>query len=203
MGASVEHEPPGNNPKRIDFRATFPDAVVSVEAVSKLMNKDAQMGQAYFDNSEQRIRFAYRDTDKRLQAAGATAQPAFLAMDGGTLGADLEAFDRALLGYSVQQLGLERETVGFSFSAARGEMLGDAAGPWAGVLAFVEPGVFSAHEPVLYVSPHFDGRLPFAFLRLRRRSLAIEDFPSSAEPILPRIRFAEPLTGGPDESTDA
>jgi hypothetical protein len=192
MGARVEHEPPGTTSKRIDFRATFADAAVSVEAVSKRMNLHAVAGRAYVDNSEQRIRLAYRDADKRLQAEGATAKPAFLAIDGGNLGARLKQFDLALLGSDVQHMGFDREIVGLSFRTTTGEMLRDIDGPWAGVLAFIEPGVFGAREPVLYVSPHFEGHLPFAFLRLRRRMLATQDFPATGEPVIDRIRFGEP-----------
>ena len=201
LGARVEHEPPGvGTMKRIDYRATFPtEGAVSVEAVSKEMNQHAVPGVAYMGNSEQRVRRAYRDVDKRAQARGATAQPAFLAVNGGVFGADLDTFDRALLGYSVEHHGFERERLGYSFDATRGEMLADADGPWAGVLAFVAPGVFAASEPVLYVSPHFDGHLPFAFLRLRRRGLAVTDFAPTGESAMARVRFAEPLTDGPEE----
>ncbi len=200
LGARVEHEPPGvGTMKRIDYRATFArEGAVSVEAVSKEMNQHAVPGVAYFDNSEARVRRAYLDRDKRQQARGSTAQPAFLAINGGIFGAGVAEFDRALLGYTVEHHGFARERVGHSFDATKGEMLRDADGPWAGVLAFVAPGVFSASEPVLYVSPHFDGHLPFAFLRLRRRMLGTVDFPASGEPVMSRVRFAEPLTDGPE-----
>jgi hypothetical protein len=78
-------------------------------------------------------------------------------------------------------------------------MLGDADGPWAGVLAFMAPGVFGASEPVLYVSPHFDGHLPFAFLRLRRRTLGLVDFAARALPAMSRVGIGEPLTEGAEE----
>jgi hypothetical protein len=201
LGARVEHEPPGvGTMKRIDYRATFPmEHAVSVEAVSKEMNQHADPGVAYFDNSEGRVRRAYRDQDKREQARGATAQPAVLAVNGGIFGAGIEEFDRALLGYRVEHHGFKRERIGYSFDATKGEMLRDADGPWAGVLAFVAPGVFGASEPVLYVSPHFGGHLPFAFRRLRRRTLGLVDFAATAEPAMSRVRFGEPLTEGPDE----
>jgi hypothetical protein len=96
-------------------------------------------------------------------------------------------------------MGLEREIVGYGFDATKGEMLADADGPWAGVLAFVEPGVFGATDPVLYVSPHGRHRLPFAFLRLRRRTLGIQDFPARAAGVMARVQFAEPLSEGPED----
>lgn len=152
LGARVEHEPPGvGTEKRIDYRATFRDATVSVGAVSKEMNLHAVPGVAYFDNSEDRVRRAYVDRDKREQARGATAQPAFLAVNGGIFGAGIEEFDKALLGYSTQHMGFRQETVGFSFNAREGEMLRDAGGPWAGVLAFLAPG--SSLRPTLSCTP--------------------------------------------------
>src|SRR5947208_3268051 len=42
LGGSLEPEPLGTNGTRIDFRATFPDGVVSVECVSKRFNQVAQ-----------------------------------------------------------------------------------------------------------------------------------------------------------------
>jgi hypothetical protein len=41
LGAKVQPEPKGTNGKRIDFRATFPDGVVSVECMSKRYNREA------------------------------------------------------------------------------------------------------------------------------------------------------------------
>lgn len=156
------------------------------------MNLHAAAGAAYFDNSEQRLRLAYRDSRKRRQAAGAS-HPAFLAIDRGILAAHVEDFDLALLGSSVQHLGFDRETVGFSFRPWTGEMLADSAGPWAGVLAFIGPGIFEAHDPILFVSPHFRGNRPLAFIRLRNRRLAVDDFPARGPRVTDRIRFAEPL----------
>lgn len=45
LGAEVEPEPVGSNGTRIDFRATFPDGIVSVECVSKRFNLEAQKTQ--------------------------------------------------------------------------------------------------------------------------------------------------------------
>lgn len=39
LGAEVVPEPLGTNNTRIDFRATFPDGVISVECVSKRLNQ--------------------------------------------------------------------------------------------------------------------------------------------------------------------
>ncbi|MBA4168910.1 MAG: hypothetical protein H0X68_00720 [Chloroflexi bacterium] len=196
LGGEVEHEPRGSNEKRIDYRATLPDGVVCVEAVSKRMNLHAISGRAYVSNAEQRIRQAMRDPSKRAQARGASA-PSILAIDGGVFGADLDQFDVALLGSTVQHTGFQRETVGFGFDAA-GEMAIDPTNPWIGVLAFIAPGVFGATDPVLYLSPHYRGHVPMAFFRLERRMLTIEQFRQPAAQLMDAIRFAEPLQ---DESS--
>lgn len=96
-------------------------------------------------------------------------------------------------------MGFEMEPLGFSFDATAGEMLRDAASPWAAVLAFESPGVFGASDPVLYVSPHFAGHLPVAMLPLRRRMLAAIDYPASGLGVMRRIAFADPLTEGPGD----
>jgi hypothetical protein len=169
-----------------------------VEAYSKRMNLHARPGVAYMDNSEQRIRLAFRDWRKRQQATGAS-DPAILAIDGGIFGAHDHDFDSALLGSSVQHMGFDREVAGFSFDATKGEMSTDAASPWAGVLAFLDAGVFSAREPILYISPHFRGRLPLAFLAVQRRILAPTEFAGNADRPMGRIRFGVPRSDGPDE----
>lgn len=199
LGADeVEHEPVGSNGTKIDYRATFRGEVVCVEAVSKRMNLHARLGQAYVDNSQQRVRQALRDPDKRRQAEGASA-PALLAINGGIFGADQEDFDAALLGSSVQHMGFERETAGFSFNATTGAMSSDVDSPWAGVLAFVGAGVFQATEPLLYMSPHFSGHLPIAMLGVRRRMLAPTTFDGSRDRQMSRIKFGEALFEGPDD----
>ena len=42
LGADIEYEPLGSNGTHVDFRATFPDGVVSVECVSKRFNQEAR-----------------------------------------------------------------------------------------------------------------------------------------------------------------
>jgi hypothetical protein len=279
MGAGVEPSPLGSNGTRIDYRATFPDGVLSVEAVSKIYNRGAAEeldgkrrvvaliekkvpprwgllmsevpsaddaatdefetfvndslaslptdprpeerigfahafrsgdlnftavavpprisdrilvgpGVSFMDNSQVRIRDAMRHARKRAQARGAQP-PAILAIDGGILAADLEDFDVALLGSGVQHMGIDGGTVGFSFDAA-GEMSKDASSPWAAVLAFIDVGVFRANEPVLYVSPHYRGNFPRAFLRLERRELAIRTHRAPGPGWTERIAFGNP-----------
>lgn len=74
----------------------------------------------------------------------------------------------------------------------------DTTSPWAGVLAFVETGVFGASEPILYSSPHIKGHLPLAFLGVRRRMLAPADFEGSGDQPMERIKFGRPLFDGPE-----
>ena len=193
----VEHEPVGSNGRKIDYRAGFVDGSVCVEAYSKRMNLHARAGVAYVDNSEERIRLAFRDWRKRQQAAGAS-DPAILAIDGGIFGAHDYDFDSALLGSSTQHMGFDRQVAGFSFNVTTGGMSTDAASPWAGVLAFLDAGVFSAREPILYLSPHFRGRLPIAFLGVQRRMLAATGFPGNDDQPMTRIRFGVPLFHGPE-----
>ena len=88
-------------------------------------------------------------------------------------------------------MGIDRAVVGFSFDAS-GELSTDVTSPWAGVLAFLDGGVFRAREPVLYVSPHFRGHLPEAFLRLERRELAIRVHPRQGEGRIKSIAFGRP-----------
>ena len=195
LGADVEPEPKGSNDTRIDFLATFADGQVGVEAASKVYNRElmeqlARDGSASgMDNSELRIRAAVRDKGKWAQAAGISV-PALLAVDGGTLASDLEDFDVAVLGSNVEVLDHQMERVGETY-VATGEFSRDPLPPWAGVLAFLDVGAFGTAEPVLYVSPHFHGHLPNAFLRIERRELAIRKH-SGRSDAMSRVRFADP-----------
>ena len=116
-------------------------------------------GAAYFDNSELRIRTAWDDKRKRSQGRSAPP-PAVLALLGGFVGADLEAFENALFGRDV---GPGR--------VADGVMAVDADPPWAGVLAFPRISPAGARDPVLFVAPAYTGRFPIAVERLEVRRL--------------------------------
>lgn len=188
VGADVDYEPQGSNGTRIDWRASFPEGAIYVEAVAKLINQGAVPGVAYMDDSGLRIRQAFVDRNKRRQAEGA-GTPAILAIDGGTFGARLDDFDQQLLGSSVQHVDLRGKTVGYSFHG-NGAMTVDPGSPWAGVLAFVEPSVFRAPEPVLFVSPHYHGPWPVALIGVARRMLGTQGFPRSDDSPMSRIVFA-------------
>lgn len=111
---------------------------------------------AHFDNSEQVIRASWDHSRKRSQGRS-VPPPALLAMAGGFLGADLEDFENALFGRDPRQ--------------PDGAMATEANPPWAGVLAFSQVSPAGAPDPVLFVSPGYDGGFPDALNRLEVRHL--------------------------------
>lgn len=115
---------------------------------------------SHFDNSEEVIREAWRDRRKRKQGRS-VPPPALLAMPGGFLGADLEAFEMGLFGRDIRR-GRRPD----------GAMAVDRNPPWAGVLAFPQVSPAGAADPVLFVAPGYSGPLPAAVDRLEVRRLA-------------------------------
>jgi hypothetical protein len=115
---------------------------------------------SWVDDSRVRIQRAWLDRRKRSQGRS-VPPPALLALLGGFAGADLEDFERALFGTDVR-LGREPD----------GVMALDREPPWAGVLAFPKASPAGADDPVLFLSPYFDGSLPRAIERLEIRRIA-------------------------------
>lgn len=114
----------------------------------------------YWDNSEARVRAAWQDRRKRSQGRSVPA-PSLLALQGSFAGADLEDFEHGLFG---RDIGRGR--------APDGGMANDNDPPWSGVLAFPRVGPAGADDPVLFVSPRYEGPLPDAVARLEVRRLA-------------------------------
>lgn len=280
LGATVQPEPKGTNGTRVDFRATFPDGVVSVECVSKRFNREAheQMQRsgklagliddvgpvgwivdihqlpdvsspedfapflaaaeqwfrtlprpsedaprptflfdkdsqhieleaipaprmnapvhigpsaAFSDDSIERLKDALTDEHKRKQARGAV-QPVFLAIDCPFGGPDAEDFDQALLGQTVQHLGLDLRTTGFSFNS-NGLLVRDQDIPFAGVMAFLGMTMTGAAEPVLYLNPYQRWKLPPAIAGLEQREWAsrIDVKPASGKASINNIGFVD------------
>jgi hypothetical protein len=121
-----------------------------------------------FDDSKRIIREAVEG--KRRQARNVAA-PVLVAVDGKGISTDLEDFDTALFGRYTQFLDrfgmLQPPTFEADGLFARGE--GEPT--ISGVVAFTEVGFLRCSEPVLYLHPRFQGRLPDALLQLERRTL--------------------------------
>ena len=125
------------------------------------------------DDSESRIVKAVRN--KRSQVRSSPA-PAVLALHGGNMGADVETFDRALIGHSWERIEFAG---GRSFVTERGfhtdgELYRrpDNSKPptYAGVLALLDVGIFGIKNWAFYPHPRFEGTLPEPFRQLPTRT---------------------------------
>lgn len=138
---------------------------------------------AHYDNSEDVIRESWSDRRKRKQGRS-VPPPALLAMAGGFLGADLEAFEMALFGRDV---GLGRKP--------DGAMAVDRDPPWAGLLAFPTVSPAGAPDPVLFVAPAYADPMPEAVERLEVRRLGpaglVIQEPRDKD-VMAGIRWAQP-----------
>lgn len=145
-----------------------------------------------FDNSEERIRHAVRK--KRRQVRGSSA-PVLLAIRASGISSDLEDFDIALFGRTVESYDLAGDLVGTGFSPS-GEFnnKSNKAPTYAGVLAFLEMGWLGGPPPVLYRHPRSGFELPKSLLMLEQRvydgnANKIQTEPARATDFTQGIRF--------------
>jgi hypothetical protein len=150
------------------------------------------------------LRDALIDSHKRRQARGAQP-PVLLAVDCPFFGPDAHDFDQALFGQSVQHLGLHRETVGFSFNS-NGLLVSDADIPFAGVMAFLDMGMTSAGDPLLYLNPHQEWSYPSAIAGHEQRTWTpsgVAVRPATREPIIDGIGFVDSQRWNAHDDGDA
>jgi hypothetical protein len=136
---------------------------------------------SWVDDSWLRIQNAWSDRRKRSQGRSVPS-PALLALLGGFAGADLDDFERALFGTDVR-LGREPD----------GALARDREPPWAGVLAFPRASPAGADDPVVFLSPYFDGSLPRSLERLETRRLGkgnVEVQPARDTDVMSDMRWA-------------
>lgn len=138
----------------------------------------------YMDDTSSVIRNAVEG--KRRQARGAV-KPVLLALCTNGFGAlEVDKFDVGLLGHTT-------------YRAVSGDLAFDPTGvfgggsgepTFAGALAFAELQMRGGPDPILYVHPRYQGRLPAALLKLRRRfpvAHGTGDKPATVSGILDRL----------------
>lgn len=172
--------------RKIELQAVWDGKYIELAAFPASPGRAGGLGSeggvSYVDNSELRVAAAWRNRRKREQGRSAPP-PALLALRGGFTGADLDDFEMALFGRGVR-IGRPPE----------GVMATDRRPPWAGVLAFPEAGVAVGRDPVLFVSPAYDGAFPADVLRLEVRRLVdgrLEVQPSTDREVLSGMNFAK------------
>ncbi len=123
-------------------------------------------GVPYFDNTEQRVLKAVRK--KRVQARGADS-PVLIAINTPhlTRTSSTRQFDMALYG-RTGTVGDEHMPTVFEASGEWTQGSYNTTPALAGVLAFLSVERTGGPDPVLYLHPRFDGRLPDAFLQLEQ-----------------------------------
>jgi hypothetical protein len=144
-----------------------------------------------FDNTEQRIR---RAVDRKRRQGRESVTPTLLAIHATGMSSSYDEFDQALFGRTLTRLGLDSQVLDTGFDADGIFSKGTGTSTWAGVLAFVRIGLRGGPDPVLYLHPRFEGKLPDALLNLERRTYNTEAegiaiHKPSATGILERVGF--------------
>lgn len=120
-----------------------------------------------FDDTEQRVQ---RAVNRKRRQAREAAAPSLLAIHATGISSSYDAFDRALFGRTVSRIGLDRQVLSTEFDPSGIFNKGTGTPTWAGVLAFVSVGLRGGPDPVLYLHPRFEGKIPDALLSLEQRS---------------------------------
>jgi hypothetical protein len=142
---------------------------------------------------------ALKDERKRKQGRGAQP-PVFLAIDCPFNGPDVEDFDQALFGQTVDHRALDsHESVDVSFNP-NGLLVTDREIPFAGILAFMKLSMTGAGDPVVFLNPHQRWNFPEAIRRHEQRvwTSRIETTPAIREAVINSIGFVS--HGGSEES---
>lgn len=123
----------------------------------------------YIDNTEERIKATAQRKRKQVRGADASV---LLAIQASGLSSDIEDFDMALFGHTLEQTNLHGQVVARAFKADglfTKNINSEQPPTYAGVLAFLEVGFARVREPILYMHPRFSGRLPEQVMRLEQR----------------------------------
>jgi hypothetical protein len=183
-----------------EFAEELPQGMVRLKVMPKSPN--ASIGRSIgmepaltaFDDTEQRVR---RAVDRKRRQGRESAEPALLAIHATGMSSSYDEFDQALFGRTFTRLGSNSQVLDTGFDADGKFNKGTGTPTWAGVLAFVRIGLRGGPDPVLYLHPRFEGKLPDALLNLERRTYntgaeGIAIHKPLATGILGRVGFVPP-----------
>jgi len=167
---------PADQPE-IRLSAKVPDGDIEILLLRRVKNP-AGRGLGFqpvlsgWDNTSDRVA---RAVQRKRSQVRASSHPALLAIQGSAIGSDLEDFDIALFGRTIDYRGFTRETLGTGFDRSGAFFSGGDTDSRklpiiAAVLAFLEVGFRPFPLPSLYLHPRFTGPLPLNLLQLPTRS---------------------------------
>lgn len=124
-----------------------------------------------WDDTERRVRRAIARKRRQGRQAGV---PALVAVHATGIASSYEEVDMALFGREVATAGSDGHLLGTRFEAD-GVFAGGSGKPtWAAALVFLNVGFLGGPDPVMYLHPRFEGRLPEALQALERRTYDAE-----------------------------
>lgn len=165
----------GSSP--VNVTEELPEGTVSLTLVKK--GAEAPPGRSVgiepalttWDDTEQRVR---RGVARKRRQGREADVPALVAVHTTGIASSYDEVDMALFGRDVATVGPDGRLLGTKFEAD-GVFAGGRGDPtWAAALAFLNVGFLGGHDPILYLHPRFEGRLPEALEALERRTYDAE-----------------------------
>jgi hypothetical protein len=146
------------------------------------------------DNSKERIRFAVRRKRSQVRSSN---YPVLLAINASGISSDFEDFDQSLFGHAYESYDITRQLKEIGFKPdGLFNMPSNKPPTYAGVLAFVNVGLWGGPAPILYNHPRFIGNLPESILGLEQRRYdkarnEIQAVPARIQDLMQRLKFVQ------------
>lgn len=147
-----------------------------------------------WDNSKERIRSAVRKKRSQVRSSN---NPVLLAIEASGISSEFEDFDQALYGHTYESYNIRRqlEEIGFKSDGVFNTR-SNKPPTYAGILAFVNVGLWGGPAPILYNHPRFIGNLPESVLELEQHrydkvSNAIQVVPAKRKDLMQRLNFVQ------------
>jgi len=173
IGEIFSDLPTGENKSSIYFTKAISQGTICLELIPMEMNNSFLAGPVNpsADDAQKRIEKAIHN--KRKQTRNSTL-PVILAINTDGLGCTYEDFDQVLFGEEIGYFSSFTNTITHSRFNPNGLFTGRAnkekPPTYAGVIAFFNVGLPGwQSEPILYLHPHFEGKLPEELLKLNLR----------------------------------
>lgn len=189
--------PPVEGAEDIELFAEISTGVIRLHLWPGKMKSRRLMWEApitAFDNSKERILRAVRKKRSQVRSSN---NPVLLAIDASGISSDFEDFDQVLFGHTYESYNIRRQLEERGFKPDGAFNTRSSKPPtYAGVLAFLNVGLWGGPASILYNHPRFMGNLPKSILGLEQRRYnkalnEIQAVPAKIHDLMQRLKFVQ------------